>query len=61
MIEEIKDKQSKSQIARSILETLTDWFGITESRYSLLVAGLVPSPPLPTDRTPSQWVKSFFF
>lgn len=32
MIEEIKDKQSKSQIARSILETLTDWFGITESR-----------------------------
>ena len=32
MIEEIKDKQSKRHIARSILETLTDWFGITESR-----------------------------
>ncbi len=32
MIEEIKDKQLKRHIARSILETLTDWFGITESR-----------------------------
>ena len=32
MIEEIKDKQSKRHIARSILETLTDWFEITESR-----------------------------
>ncbi len=32
MIEEIKDKQSKRRIARSILESLTDWFGITESR-----------------------------
>lgn len=32
MIEEIKDKKSKSHIARSILEALTDWFGITESR-----------------------------
>lgn len=32
MIEEIKDKQSKIHIARSILEALTDWFGITESR-----------------------------
>lgn len=32
MIEEIKDKQSKRHIARSILEALTDWFEITESR-----------------------------
>ncbi len=32
MIEEIKDKQLKKHIARSILEALTDWFGITESR-----------------------------
>lgn len=32
MIEEIKDKQAKKRIARSILEELTDWFGITESR-----------------------------
>ncbi len=32
MIEEIKDKQSKRHIARLILEALTDWFGITESR-----------------------------
>lgn len=32
MIEEIKDKQLKRQIARSILEELTDWSGIAESR-----------------------------
>lgn len=32
MIEEIKDKQAKKRIARSILEELTDWFGITKSR-----------------------------
>lgn len=32
MIEEIKDRQSKRHIARSILEALTDWFEITESR-----------------------------
>lgn len=32
MIEEIKDKRLKRQIARSILESLTDWFEITESR-----------------------------
>lgn len=32
MIEEIKDKQSKRHIACSILEALTDWFEITESR-----------------------------
>ena len=32
MIEEIKDKQSKRHIARSILEALTDWFEITEAR-----------------------------
>lgn len=32
MIEEIKDKQSKRHIAYSILEALTDWFEITESR-----------------------------
>lgn len=32
MIEEIKDKKSKKHIAHSILEALTDWFEITESR-----------------------------
>lgn len=32
MIEEIKDKKSKKHIAYSILEALTDWFEITESR-----------------------------
>ena len=38
MIEEIKDKQSKRHIARSILEALTDWFEITESREQYIKA-----------------------
>lgn len=36
MLEEIKDKQSKRHIARSILEELTDWFEIAESREQFI-------------------------
>lgn len=36
MLEEIKDKQSKRHIARSILEELVDWFEIAESREQFI-------------------------
>ena len=32
MIKEIKNKEEKMQISRSILESLTDWFEVEESR-----------------------------
>lgn len=32
MIEEIKDKHTKAYIARLVLEALTGWFEIKESR-----------------------------
>lgn len=32
MIIEIKDPKEKQAIARKVLEALTDWFGIKESR-----------------------------
>ena len=32
MIVEIKDPNEKKAIARKVLEALTDWFGIEESR-----------------------------
>ena len=32
MIQQIYDKNEKRQIARQVLESLTDWFGVPESR-----------------------------
>ena len=32
MIQQIYDKNEKRQIARHVLEALTDWFGVSESR-----------------------------
>ena len=32
MISEVTDRKEKSRITRKVLEALTDWFGIAESR-----------------------------
>ena len=32
MIEQIQDREEKARIARRVLESLPEWFGIAESR-----------------------------
>lgn len=36
MIQQIYDKNEKRQIARQVLEALTDWFGVPESREKFI-------------------------
>ena len=36
MVEQIRDPERKAAIARRILEALTDWFGVEQSRENYI-------------------------
>ena len=37
IVKEITDPMEKTRIARSVLEALTDWFGIPEAREGYII------------------------
>jgi hypothetical protein len=47
MIEQIKDADAKKSIARKILEALTDWFEVKESREKYIAESLGRRKPMP--------------